>query len=80
MRATTIHGPGDVRIETVPDPRILQPTDAIVQVTAACICGSDLWAYRGIAKREPGQRIGHEFVGVVSDIGADVTAVAIGDT
>ncbi len=79
MRATTIYGPNDVRIETVPDPRIVSPTDAIVQVTAACICGSDLWAYRGVAKREPGQRIGHEFVGVVSEIGTEVTTLRVGD-
>ena len=79
MRATTIHGTSDVRLTEVPDPRIVAPTDAIVQVVAACICGSDLWAYRGVAKREPGQRIGHEFVGVVSDIGSDVTVIRPGD-
>jgi threonine dehydrogenase-like Zn-dependent dehydrogenase len=79
MRATTIHGPGDVRLDTVPDPRIQQPTDAIVRVAAACVCGSDLWAYRGVAKRQAGQRIGHEFVGVVAEVGADVTRLAVGD-
>jgi threonine dehydrogenase-like Zn-dependent dehydrogenase len=79
MRATTIHGTSDVRLTDVPDPRIVAPTDAIVQVVASCICGSDLWAYRGVAKREPGQRIGHEFVGVVAEIGSDVTVIRKGD-
>ncbi len=79
MRATTIHGPRDIRLEEVPDPKISQATDAIVKVTAACICGSDLWAYRGVAQREPGQRIGHEFVGVVEEVGSEVTTVRPGD-
>jgi threonine dehydrogenase-like Zn-dependent dehydrogenase len=79
MLATTIHGKHDIRLSEVPDPRIVAPTDAIVRVTAACVCGSDLWAYRGIAKRQPGQRIGHEFVGVVEEVGPDVTLVRKGD-
>ncbi|MFE0465139.1 alcohol dehydrogenase catalytic domain-containing protein, partial [Kitasatospora sp. NPDC058965] len=65
MRATVIHGPHDIRIEEVPDPVVRRPTDAVVRVVNACICGSDLWAYRGVASREPGQRIGHEFLGFV---------------
>jgi len=79
MRATTIYGKADVRLADVPDPSIIEPTDAIVQVVAACICGSDLWAYRGVAQRQPGQRIGHEFVGVISDVGADVHDLRAGD-
>ncbi|SCF21703.1 zinc-dependent alcohol dehydrogenase family protein [Micromonospora mirobrigensis] len=79
MRATVIHGPNDIRVEEVPDATVRNPTDAVVRVVSACICGSDLWAYRGVAKREPGQRIGHEFLGVVEATGADVTSVRVGD-
>ncbi|NYI60367.1 zinc-dependent alcohol dehydrogenase family protein [Cellulomonas soli] len=78
MRATVIHGPHDVRLETVPDPVIQRPTDAVVRVVAACVCGSDLWSYRGVRPTtEPG-RIGHEFVGVVEEVGADVRSVRPG--
>ncbi|MFC5907341.1 zinc-dependent alcohol dehydrogenase family protein [Streptacidiphilus monticola] len=79
MRATVIYGPKDVRVEEVPDAAVQKPTDAVVRNVLACICGSDLWAYRGVAKREPGQRIGHEFLGVVEEVGADVTSVTVGD-
>ncbi len=80
MRATIYHGPGDVRVEAVPDPRILTPTDAIVQVTHACICGSDLWPYRGIAQSwQPGWRLGHEWMGVVTEVGSEVRTVRPGD-
>jgi threonine dehydrogenase-like Zn-dependent dehydrogenase len=80
MRATVFHAPGDVRVETVPDPRIEAPTDAVVRVTYACICGSDLWFYRGVnANWEPGWRTGHEFMGVVEAVGADVRTVKAGD-
>ncbi len=79
MRATIIHGAGDVGVETVPDPRILAPTDALVRVVAACICGSDLWPYRSMPASEPGARIGHEFLGVIEDAGADVPGFAAGD-
>ena len=54
MKASVFHGPRDIRVENVPDSRIQQPTDAVVRITQACICGSDLWFYRGIAKWEPG--------------------------
>ncbi|MFG2822153.1 zinc-dependent alcohol dehydrogenase family protein [Kitasatospora sp. NPDC048365] len=79
MRATVIHGPQDIRIEEVPDPRIQYPTDAVVRVVNACICGSDLWAYRGVASREAGQRIGHEFLGVVEQVGSEVRGFKAGD-
>ncbi len=79
MRATTIHAPGDIRLEQRPDPTIEQPTEAIVKVTAGCICGSDLWPYRGENKIEPGSTIGHEAVGVVEEVGADVRHFAPGD-
>src|SRR5688500_12135815 len=80
MRATVFHAPGDVRVETVPDPVLQAPTDAIVRVTYACICGSDLWYYRGINSNwQPGWRTGHEFMGVVEEVGAGVTSVRAGD-
>jgi threonine dehydrogenase-like Zn-dependent dehydrogenase len=79
MRATLLYGPADVRIETVPDPRILQPTDAILTVTRACICGSDLWPYKSMERSDTGRRMGHEFIGVIEDVGADVRTVKRGD-
>ncbi|HZM78062.1 MAG TPA: alcohol dehydrogenase catalytic domain-containing protein [Candidatus Limnocylindrales bacterium] len=80
MLAAVIYGAYDIRVEDVADPAIHQPSDAIVRVTQACICGSDLWAYQGVAKRNPGQRIGHEFVGVVEEVGPDVRDLKQGDT
>ncbi|NDZ79405.1 zinc-dependent alcohol dehydrogenase family protein [Streptomyces sp. SID10853] len=79
MRATVIHAPHDVRVEEVPDPAVQHPTDAVVRVLRACICGSDLWAYRGVAARVPGQRIGHEFLGIVEEAGSGVRGFAAGD-
>jgi threonine dehydrogenase-like Zn-dependent dehydrogenase len=79
MRATVIHAPHDIRIEEVPDPVVRQPTDAVVRTVLACICGSDLWAYRGVAERRPGQRIGHEFLGVVEAVGSEVRGFRPGD-
>jgi threonine dehydrogenase-like Zn-dependent dehydrogenase len=73
------HAPGDVRIESVPDPAIEETTDAVVRVTHACICGSDLWFYRGDAKWEPGWRTGHEFMGVVEAVGSSVRTLKVGD-
>ena len=79
MRATVIHGARDIRVETVPDPSILRPTDAIVRVAATCVCGSDLWPYRGVTEIEGPARIGHELVGFVEDVGSDVWSVKAGD-
>ncbi|MFF7242209.1 zinc-binding dehydrogenase [Streptomyces collinus] len=79
MRATVIHGPNDIGIEEVPDPTVRTPTDAVVRVVNACICGSDLWAYRGVAPRVAGQRIGHEFLGIVEEVGPEVTGFTRGD-
>ncbi|AJF64505.1 zinc-dependent alcohol dehydrogenase family protein [Streptomyces vietnamensis] len=79
MRATTIHAPFDMRVEDVPDPVIQESTDVVLRVLRACICGSDLWAYRGESARQPGQRIGHEFLGIVEAAGSDVTGFAAGD-
>ena len=79
MLATIIHGERDVRIEERPKPGVLQPTDAIVKVVAACVCGSDLWSYRGVREVAAPKPIGHEFVGVVESVGSDVTSVSPGD-
>ncbi|MFD1506026.1 zinc-dependent alcohol dehydrogenase family protein [Georgenia yuyongxinii] len=79
MRATTIYGPGDIRLEEAPDPTVRQPGDAVVRVTAACVCGSDLWRYRGVVPTRKPTRIGHEFVGVVEEVGAEVRSLAPGD-
>ena len=64
---------GDVRVEDVPDPVLREPTDAIVRVTSACICGSDLWPYQSMQHKEGGRRMGHEFIGVVEDVGSEVS-------
>ena len=79
MRATTIYGTRDIRVEEVPDAAVREATDVVVRVELACICGSDLWAYRGVAKREEGQRIGHEFLGIVEEVGSEVHSVNVGD-
>src|SRR3954447_3200225 len=78
MHATIMRKAGDVRIENVPDPTIKQPNDAIIRVTRACICGSDLWPYNGGPNVE-GQRMGHEAIGVVEDVGSDVRTIKRGD-
>ena len=79
MRATTIHGTRDIRVSTVPDPTIEEPTDAIVRILAGCICGSDLWPYRGENPVTAGDTIGHECVGLVEEVGADVRSFQVGD-
>ncbi|MFF3952716.1 zinc-dependent alcohol dehydrogenase family protein [Streptomyces sp. NPDC001890] len=79
MRATVIHAPHDIRVQEVPDPTVQQPTDVVLRVLRACICGSDLWAYRGESARQPGQRIGHEFLGIVEEAGSEVAGFAVGD-
>ncbi|RXZ70796.1 IMP dehydrogenase [Agromyces albus] len=73
-----MYSAGDVRVEEREDPRIVEPTDAIVRLTATCVCGSDLWPYRGIEPADH-QVMGHEYVGVVEEIGADVKNVKVGD-
>jgi threonine dehydrogenase-like Zn-dependent dehydrogenase len=79
VRATVMYGAGDVRVKTVPDARLIEPTDALVTVTRACICGSDLWPYNQMEHTETGQRMGHEFIGVVDAVGSDVRTVKVGD-
>ena len=80
MLATTIHGPGDIRWEEVADPYAGKPTDVVVKVLVGCVCGSDLWRYRGLEPiRMPGATIGHECVGEIVEVGADVRDFRLGD-
>src|SRR5437762_1898206 len=79
MRATVMYGAGVVRVENVPDARLVEPTDALVRVTRAAICGGDIWPYNQMQPSAAGQRMGHEFIGVVEAVGADVRTVEAGD-
>ena len=79
MRAVVLHAAGDVRVEDVEYPSITEPTDAIIRVTATCVCGSDLWPYRGIEPIDGPARMGHEYVGVVEEVGSAVRRIAVGD-
>src|SRR2546423_4375892 len=79
MRATVMYGAGDVRVENVPDPSLVEPTDAVVRVTHACICGSDLWPYKTMERSDAGRHMGHEAIGIVEDVGADVRTLKPGD-
>ncbi len=78
MRATVIYGPRDIRVEDRPQPTLVKSTDAIVRTVAACVCGSDLWRYRGVAPVPEPVKIGHEYVGIVQEVGAAVTTVKPG--
>ena len=79
MKATVMYGAGDVRVESVPDARLIEPTDALVTITRSCICGSDLWPYKKMKPTETGRRMGHEFIGVVEAVGSEVRTVKRGD-
>src|SRR3954468_18527209 len=79
MRATIMYSAGDVRVQNVPDATIADPTDALVRVTSACICGSDLWPYADMEPSEAGQSMGHEAIGVVEEVGTDVRTIKRGD-
>ena len=79
MRATVMFGAGDVRIENVPDARIIETTDAVVTVTRGCICGSDLWPYQKMEHSDTGCPMGHEAIGIVEAVGADVRTIKTGD-
>ncbi|MFC6169861.1 zinc-dependent alcohol dehydrogenase family protein [Loigolactobacillus jiayinensis] len=79
MKATAFIEPGKVAVQEVAKPKIEKPTDAVIKIVRACVCGSDLWWYRGIAKREPNSLVGHEAIGVVEAVGAEVTDVQAGD-
>jgi threonine dehydrogenase-like Zn-dependent dehydrogenase len=78
MRGAVMYGPGDIRVDERDEPRIVDPTDAIIRVSAACVCGSDLWPYRGIEDLEWPAPMGHEYVGIVEEVGADVQAIKPG--
>ena len=78
MRGVVMHSPGDVRVEEREDPKIIESTDAIIRLTATCICGSDLWLYRGVEPADH-QVMGHEYVGVVEEVGSEVKNVKVGD-
>jgi threonine dehydrogenase-like Zn-dependent dehydrogenase len=78
MLGTILHAPGDVRYEDVPEPKILQPTDAVIRLSATCICGSDLWPYRGLNAIAAPMAMGHEYCGVVVEVGSEVKSVKPG--
>src|SRR3954469_21752508 len=79
MRATVMHSAGDVRVEDVPDARLVDPTDALIRITRACICGSDLWLYKNMEPSDGGRPMGHEAIGVVEEVGTEVRTVKPGD-
>jgi len=78
MLGTVLHAPGDIRCEEVPEPKILRPTDAIIKLSVSCVCGSDLWPYRGIQAVTGPQRMGHEYCGVVVEVGSEVKTIRPG--
>ncbi|MFD8201759.1 zinc-dependent alcohol dehydrogenase family protein [Streptomyces sp. NPDC059701] len=78
MRGAVIHAPGDIRFETLDDPKILHPTDAIIRTAVTCVCGSDLWPWRGLEPIGDAHPMGHEYVGFVEEVGSEVTAVKPG--
>ncbi|WP_067177446.1 zinc-dependent alcohol dehydrogenase family protein [Microtetraspora niveoalba] len=78
MRGTVLYAPGDVRVEDRPDPRIEKPTDAVIRLAATCVCGSDLWPYRGIEAVNQPTPMGHEYVGIVEEVGSEVRTIRPG--
>ena len=78
MRGTVLYAPGDVRVEDRPDPKIDKPTDAVTRLAASCVCGSDLWPCRGIDPVNGPTSMGHEYVGVVGEVGDQVTTIKPG--
>src|SRR5262249_17727403 len=75
MRSTTLYGPRDIRVENRDTPRILKPTDAVIRVAVSCVCGSDLWPYRGIQATKEPTPMGHEYCGIVEEVGSAVKNV-----
>ena len=75
MQGTVLYGTGDVRFEDVPEPKITKPTDAIIRIAATCVCGSDLWSYRGISAVNQPTPMGHEYCGIVEEVGSAVTSL-----
>ncbi len=80
MRATVMYAAGDVRVENIPDASLREPTDALIRVTRACVCSSDLWPYNLKKPGGPAQRMGHEAIGIVEAVGPEVRTLKAGDT
>src|SRR5256714_15610453 len=78
MRGAVLHAPRDIRVENRPDPTIVEPTDAIVRLSATCVCGSDLWPYRGIETVDGPAPMGHEYAGIIEAVGSAVTNIKPG--
>src|SRR5215218_2454002 len=78
MRGTVMYGPGDVRVEERDEPRLVEATDAVIRVSAACVCGSDLWPYRGVEELSWPAPMGHEYVGIVEEVGTEVETIKPG--
>jgi len=78
MRGAILHGPRDVRVENRPDPTIVKPTDAVIRLSASCVCGSDLWPYRGLNASGDPAPMGHEYCGIVEEVGRGVSSIAPG--
>jgi threonine dehydrogenase-like Zn-dependent dehydrogenase len=78
MRGAVLYAPGDVRVEQRDDPKIIEPSDAIIRLSATCVCGSDLWPYRGIESVDGPSPMGHEYVGIVQEVGSQVTTIKPG--
>jgi threonine dehydrogenase-like Zn-dependent dehydrogenase len=78
MRGAVLYAPGDVRVEERQDPRILAPTDAILRLSATCVCGSDLWPYRGVEPVQGPSPMGHEYAGIVQEVGSQVRNIRPG--
>ena len=78
MHGALMYGPGDIRFEERDDPKIVEPTDAIIRLPATCVCGSDLWSYRGIAPVDAPSPVGHEYVGIVEEVGPEVRSIEPG--
>jgi Alcohol dehydrogenase GroES-like domain len=78
MRGAVLYGPHDIRVDNRPDPRIVEPTDAIIRLSATCVCGSDLWPYRGLEPVDGPAPMGHEYVGIVEEVGSAVTSIEPG--
>jgi threonine dehydrogenase-like Zn-dependent dehydrogenase len=78
MRVAVLHAPGDVRVEERPEPTMVEPTDAVIRLAATCICGSDLWPYRGVEPIDGPRPMGHEYAGIVEQVGSEVTTVRPG--
>ena len=79
MKGAVLHGPRDIRFEERDEPRILEPSDAVIRLAAACVCGSDLWPYRGVEPITEPTPMGHEYVGVVEQVGSEVKEIKVGD-